>query len=460
MEFLDVILREKRQGNTVVIPDIKCYSPKEGDLLAGRDPVQVAKSLVDAGAKVLSVVTEEKEFHGSLALLKRLKKATGVPLLRKDFIHTKEDLEETKKYGASAILLMCSCLEPSELEMLYHEALALGLDPFVETHSKKEMEQAKALGAKLIGINNRNILELEKDDGDVNTTCALAHFAPKDAVLVSESSIQNSHEVRLALEAGADCALVGTSIWQAKNPAYFYRSLIRKTQVKLCGMMRQEDVDLCMTHGVDIMGFVAEYPKGLPWQLTREQAKPLIERVPSIYQTCVVTGGETEHIVELAKELQPVMVQIHYKESIQAARVIIKELHKLGIRVMKPFPVSREQSLELYQTADKEQVVDMLCDAGLDVLLVDAREASNVTKTNLTLDDALYKEVKEILSKKKNAPKIYVAGGIRPQNVHQVIQELQPDCVDIMSGAEAAPGVKDAAKIKQIIDTINGLQRR
>lgn len=456
MEFLDAILQEKRQGNTVVIPDIKCYSPKEGDLLGGRDPVQVAKSLVDAGAKVLSVVTEEKEFHGSLELLRAVKEAAKVPVLRKDFIHTRKDLEETKEYGASAILLMCSCLEPPELEMLYKEAQKLGLDAFVETHNEREMEQAKALGAKLVGINNRDILQLEMDNGNVNTTCVLAHLAPKDAVLVSESSIKNSHEVRLAMEAGADCALVGTAIWQAKNPAYFYRSLIRKTPVKLCGMTCQADVESCMEFGTDIIGFVVEYPKELPWQLTRKQAKPLIAGVPSTYQTCVVTGGKTAHILELAEELRPDIVQIHYKESIQEARVLIKELHKMGIRVMKPFPVSEEQSMELYNTADREQVAAMLCDAGLDMLLVDAREAANVTDTNLTLDAALYREVKRILQKMKNAPQLYVAGGIQAHNVNQVVKELQPGGVDIMSGVEVAPGRKDAAKIKQIIDTING----
>ena len=118
MKFLTALKNAKNDKKNIVIPDIKVYSPKEGDLMHGRNPVEYAKTLQAAGAPVISVVTEEKEFHGSLAMLRAIADAVELPILRKDFIHTKEDLIATKEAGADAILLMCSCLERDELIML------------------------------------------------------------------------------------------------------------------------------------------------------------------------------------------------------------------------------------------------------------------------------------------------------------------------------------------------------
>ena len=110
MTFLEALKKAEGQGRIPVIADIKCRSPKEGDLLAGRDPVELAWQLAAAGAPVLSVVTEAKEFGGSPELLRRLSSEVPVPFLRKDFLSSRQDLIETKEAGASAVLLMYSTL--------------------------------------------------------------------------------------------------------------------------------------------------------------------------------------------------------------------------------------------------------------------------------------------------------------------------------------------------------------
>jgi indole-3-glycerol phosphate synthase len=224
-KFSDAIIVRKQAGFISVIPDIKCISPKEGDLLRGRDPIKAAKLLAEAGAPGLSVVTEQKDFGGSIGLLERIVAETGLPVLRKDFIKGPDDLKITKDCGAEAILLTCATLTIPLLQKLYEEALKIGLEPLVETHTKEELILAGRIGAKLVGINNRNILKLEKDDGNVSATELLAAYKPRDAVLISESSIRTPAEAQAAVQAGADAVLIGTAIWQAENMHECYLAL-------------------------------------------------------------------------------------------------------------------------------------------------------------------------------------------------------------------------------------------
>ena len=218
------LLERRRAGYVPVIPDFKMISPAEGPLFSGRDVLRAAKALEEAGAPALSVVTEEREFGGSLNLLSDIVKAVDIPVLRKDFIRTVADIEETARRGA-AVLLICSCLDEAALGSLYRAAISCGLEPLVEAHTAQELRRAGNLGARLVGINNRDILTLERDGGTVSTTSALAAGKPEGAVLISESGIRSPADVRAALAAGADAVLVGTAVWRAEAPVSFYREL-------------------------------------------------------------------------------------------------------------------------------------------------------------------------------------------------------------------------------------------
>jgi len=218
-----------------VIPDIKCISPKHGDLLRGRDPVEVTSNFVEWGASVLSVVTEERNFGGSKQLLRAIVERTGVPVLCKAFFTTREQLEEVAALGSAAVLLIVGNLTDTQLVELYSAAHELGMDALVEVSNEAEMERAQALGAPLIGINNRNIATLELDDGGVaRTENILSAFAENigdsDLLIVSESGISTPAEARRAKAAGADAILVGTALWQAEDIEVMYRSLLEVMQ--------------------------------------------------------------------------------------------------------------------------------------------------------------------------------------------------------------------------------------
>ncbi|MCL1793199.1 MAG: indole-3-glycerol-phosphate synthase [Oscillospiraceae bacterium] len=227
--FSSAIISENKRGFAAVIPDIKCFSPKEGDLLQGRDPVETAKYLVGCfGATLLSVVTEKDHFGGCNQLLFDIAENTGVPVLRKDFITKEYQVSETKDLGASAILLICAITDKKNLRMLYDKSMQINLEPFVEVCTAEEMELAKELGAKLIGINNKNIMTYEKDGGGPERTALLASNVPAGALLVSESGILSVDDAEKAAISGVNAVLVGTALWKAKNMGDTYKSLCVK----------------------------------------------------------------------------------------------------------------------------------------------------------------------------------------------------------------------------------------
>ncbi len=228
-KFSDAILKRKKQGFIPVIPDIKYISPKEGELLKGRDAAEMAKKLIEAGAPALSVVTENKYFGGSIALLGKISEAAGnISVLQKDFIISADQLKSAKDNGADAVLLICAIQPFSIIKELYKKALALGLEPLVEVHTEEELISAIGIGAELIGINNRDIVGLEKDDGTIDQTRKLAGCIPDNVTVISESSIKTPGEAKEAIIAGADAVLVGTAIWQAEDMIGFYKSLSMK----------------------------------------------------------------------------------------------------------------------------------------------------------------------------------------------------------------------------------------
>ena len=443
MKFLDALRKAKLNSGNVVIPDIKVFSPKDGELMGGRRPADYAAALVRAGAPVISVVTEEKEFHGSLEMLKEIAGAVDVPILRKDFIHTREDLIETKEAGASAILLMCSCLSGDELQTLYRQALELGIDPFVETHNEEDFELVNELGAELVGINNRDILKLERDDGDVNRTVSLAGLAPDGAFLVTESSIKNPQEVRTAIRSGADAALVGTAIALAPDAEMFYRMLASPTCLKVCGLMKREDIETCIECGVERIGMVCEYPVYVPWSMDRERVCELRNDIPKGFTSVVVTGGDSGKILEIARSVRPDMMQLHYKEGADQLKGLVPELKKMGISVIKTVPVSPEDSLEQFGTDDMENVIRQLEECGVDELLVDPRHGANAERMDLKADEDLFKKILEAAS----IP-VILAGGLNTDNIRDSIDRTGAESVDVMTGSEDSPGRKNKEKIR------------
>lgn len=206
--------RALKNGKCKIIADIKRVSPLYGDLLRGRAPARLAAAFERQGAPCISVVTEREHFGGGLDMLRAVTDNVKIPVLRKDFIRTEKDLRLTKECGASAVLLISSVYKtPDELKDLYLGAVDAGLEPFVETHTAEELRFALRLNAGLIGVNNKDILALERDGGTVEHLREIIKNADvKDCVLVSESGIETEDDVKKALAYGADAVLVGTAL--------------------------------------------------------------------------------------------------------------------------------------------------------------------------------------------------------------------------------------------------------
>jgi indole-3-glycerol phosphate synthase len=225
------ILRAKRRKILPLVADIKPSSPRDGKLVGPRDVAELARMLVKAGACALSVVTESQHFGGSLESLHRVCAAVKVPVLRKDFFSSPEQVEESKKQGAAAVLLILATTPDPLAAVLYRLARGLDLEVVVEIHTRRELDRALALSPTIIGINNRDILSLETDSGDVRVTEELVPLVPTGILKISESSLRTEEEVWRAAEAGADAVLVGTAILQAGDPATFLSRMIRRGHV-------------------------------------------------------------------------------------------------------------------------------------------------------------------------------------------------------------------------------------
>ena len=192
-----------------IIAEVKRASPSRGDLAAIPDPARQARLYEEGGASAISVLTEGRRFKGSLADLEAVKAAVELPVLRKDFIATPYQVLEARAAGADLVLLIVAALEQARLAELHELVLELGMTPLVETHSLDEVHRAADVGARLIGVNARNLSTFELDR---DLFGELAEHIPSDAVKIAESAVLRPADVAHYRAAGADVVLVGEAL--------------------------------------------------------------------------------------------------------------------------------------------------------------------------------------------------------------------------------------------------------
>ena len=195
-----------------LIAEVKKASPSAGVIAADFDPVAVAKAYEAAGAHCVSVLTDEQFFQGHLSHLTRVREAIRLPCLRKDFIIHEAQIFEASVAGADCILLIVAALEQPALLHLFETAEAFQLDVLVEVHTREELDRALDLGARLIGINNRNLHTFEVD---LATTEDISEDVPDDVVLVSESGLKIRADAQRVFDCGCNAILVGESLMRA-----------------------------------------------------------------------------------------------------------------------------------------------------------------------------------------------------------------------------------------------------
>jgi indole-3-glycerol phosphate synthase len=208
-------VRALRGDGVAVIAEVKRSSPSKGALAAIADPASLAGDYEQGGASVISVLTERRRFGGSLQDLKEVRARVDVPVLRKDFIVTSYQLWEARAHGADLVLLIVAALEQDALVSLIERAESIGLTPLVEVHDEEEVARAVDAGARIIGVNARNLRTLEVDR---NTFARLAPLIPDNVVRIAESGVRGPHDLIAYANCGADAVLVGESLVTGKNP--------------------------------------------------------------------------------------------------------------------------------------------------------------------------------------------------------------------------------------------------
>ncbi|HEX5238908.1 MAG TPA: bifunctional indole-3-glycerol-phosphate synthase TrpC/phosphoribosylanthranilate isomerase TrpF [Sphingomicrobium sp.] len=409
------------RGGARFILEIKRASPSAGAIRAGADPAALARGYAGV-ADALSVLTDELYFGGSLGDLTAARAEFDGPILAKDFFIDSRQVVEARIAGADAVLVMLSLLDDDDARMMIDEASCFGMDALVEVHDESEMRRALALGARLIGINNRDLRDFSID---LATTERLASLAP-DRVLVCESGICSRADVdRLAGQ--VDAFLVGSSLMRASEPAQAARELIFG-RTKLCGLNREEDIRA--SRAATFAGFV--FVPGSPRHVTANESAPLAghARRSGMLPVGVFRDAPLSVVGDLATLLNLHAVQLHGHEDVEYVRSLRRELHG-RCEIWTAVSVGREP----------------LSGRGGDRLVFDNADGGSGRAFDWSL-----------ISAHRQLSNAVVAGGIGPCNAARA-QRLGGYAIDVGSALDERPGRKSPQKIAALFDALRPSSR-
>lgn len=213
--FIDSIKKRINNNEAAVIAEIKKASPSKGVMRENFNPAEIAKSYQQGGASCLSILTDVDFFQGSDEYLRQARAACDLPVIRKDFIIDPYQVYEARAMGADCILLIVAVLDNLKLNQLYSLARALGMDVLIEVHDEEELLRSLPLDAELVGINNRNLRNFETS---LNTTIDLLEQIPEGRIVVTESGIHTSDDVKIMRQHHVNAFLVGEAFMRVDNP--------------------------------------------------------------------------------------------------------------------------------------------------------------------------------------------------------------------------------------------------
>ena len=410
-----------RDGARFIL-EIKKASPSAGTIRAGADPAALARGYAGV-ADALSVLCDTAHFGGSLDDLAAARREFDGPILAKDFFLDVRQVAEARIAGADAVLVMLSLLDDASARAMMIEARRFGMDALVEVHDEAEMRRALALGAPLIGINNRDLRDLTID---LSTTERLAKLAP-DRVLVSESGISSSSDVdRLAPL--VDGFLIGSSLMRSAEPAQAARELIFG-RTKLCGLNCGADVRAARPAAY--AGFV--FVPGSPRHVTADEAAPLvgIAQRSGMQPVGIFRDAPLSTVEDIATLLNLRAVQLHGHESVEYIRSLRRGL-PTNCEIWTALSVGREP----------------LASRGGERLVFDNESGGS----GRSFDWALVETHPEL-------PRAVVAGGIGTHNA-RAARRLGAYAIDVGSSLDVKPGRKSLDKIGALFETLRPASRR
>ena len=438
-----------RQQDFNFICEVKKASPSKGIIAEHFPYLDIAKEYEVAGAAAISVLTEPDFFKGDKKYLQEIASTVKIPVLRKDFIIDEYQIYQAKVWGASAILLICACLDVPTLTKFRELADSLGLSSLVEAHDENEVQMAIDCGARIIGVNNRNLKDFTVD---VQNSVRLRNLVQDDVIFVSESGLETPEDIQVLRDNNIGVALMGETFMRSPNKveklAYLYGSTYYTPKVKMCGISKVETIPAVVEAKPDYMGLVFAPSKR---QVTVDQAKTLVEELHRGYAQKY--GSDTEHdkndtiktvgvfvnetvdnLVTIANEANLDAVQLHGDED----ETFIQSLkERTNVEVWK--------AIQIRTAADTEKWID----SSADMLLFDAYHKDERGGTGEVFDwsslDAFERP-------------FMLAGGIDSTNVARAIRTVRPYGIDISSGIETN-GMKDDKKITAFTKIVKSIGR-
>ena len=433
-----------RQQDFNFICEVKKASPSKGIIAEDFPYLDIAKEYEVAGAAAISVLTEPDFFKGDKKYLQEIASTVKIPVLRKDFIIDEYQIYQAKVWGASAILLICACLDVPTLTKFRELADSLGLSSLVEAHDEHEVQMAIDCGARIIGVNNRNLKDFTVD---VQNSVRLRNLVQDDVIFVSESGLETPEDIQVLRDNNIGVALMGEIFMRSPNKveklAYLYGPTYYTPKVKMCGISKVETIPAVVEAKPDYMGLVFAPSKR---QVTVDQAKTLVEELHKQYATRYNSGAEQstndeiktvgvfvnetlENLVTIATDANLDAVQLHGDED-EAFIKALKE--KTDVEVWK--------AVQIRSSTDAEAWID----SSADMLLFDAYHKDERGGTGEVFDWSCLDEFER---------PFMLAGGIDSTNVAHAIRTVRPYGIDISSGIETE-GVKDNEKIKAFTNIV------
>lgn len=412
------------------IMEVKRASPSGGSIRAGADPAAIARAY-SAAADAISVLTDTPYFGGSLDDLRAVRAVFDGPILAKDFVIDPRQVAEARLHGADAVLVMLSVLGDEEAALILAEAARLGMDALVEAHDEAEVLRAVALGAPILGINNRNLKTL---DVDLAVTERLARLVPADRLLVAESGIAGRADVE-RLSPFADAFLVGSSLMRADYPGRAARALAYG-RVKVCGLTDAHDIESAAAAGASFAGLIMV--PGTPRALDLNEAAPLADtaRSAGLAPVGVFRNEKVMQVAQAAGALGLDAVQLHGSEDAGYLK---------ALRSLLPPQTEIWAAAAVGAELPPERV-------GSDRTLFDTSLGGSSGGTGVQFD----------WSRIHGRPELergLLAGGLDASNV-RAASNVGAWALDVSSGVEMAPGRKDAGKLNAFFEALRSPDRR
>ena len=422
--------RELARPEITFICECKKASPSKGLIAPDFPYLDIAREYEAAGAGAISVLTEPKWFLGSNDYLREIAANVNIPCLRKDFTVDEYMIYQAKTLGASAVLLICAITETARLKEYIAIADSLGLSALVEAHDGHEIEAALDAGARIIGVNNRNLKDFTVD---IHNSERLRKLVPDNVMFIAESGIRTAADIDVLRASNVNGVLIGETLMLSNDKKGMLarlghgvrprvpREVVILSKIKICGLRRECDIEYANRLMPDYIGYVF-------WQrsrryVTAEQAAGLTAKLDrDITPVGVFVDEEPQRVAQLVSGGAIRVIQLHGHED---------EAYLERIRGMTDAPVIKAFKIR------SGQDIELANSYPADFILLD-----NGCGTGQTFDWQL------ILGMKRP---FFLAGGLTINNVSDAIEKYQPYAVDISSGVET-DGYKDCGKMQQFVE--------